>query len=157
MGWLSLIASIPSILGGLFGTLNGITAAISNEKINAQNAATEQERIHAQERVNTLQARRDLMIAESAHSNLNIIVRSFIGGAVATVLMKLLVWDKVVGSLVGCAGKGIGASMPCTSFNTDPLDSNQWQVIMVVLGFYFLYETSTSVGRIVAGAIAGRK
>jgi cadmium resistance protein CadD (predicted permease) len=147
--FLTFLASLPGILSGLFGTLNGITAAISNEKINAQNAATEQERIHAQERVNTLQARRDLMIAESAHSNLNIIVRSFIGGAVAIVLVKLLVWDKVVGSLVGCAGKA-GAALRCATFNTDPLDDNQWKVISVVVGFYFLYEASTAVSRIFA-------
>ena len=142
--WLSLITAIPSILGQLFGTVNGITKAIADEKIAGINATTEQERIHSAERVQTLQAKRDLMIAEAGTSRLNIIVRSVIALGPAAVLTKLFIWDKVIGSLVGCSQAPRGT---CGIFTTDPLDVNQWQIVMIVVGFYFLYEGATAVTR----------
>jgi len=142
--WLSLITAIPSILGQLFGTVNGITKAIADEKIAGINATTEQERIHSAERVQTLQAKRDLMIAEAGTSRLNIIVRSVIALGPATILTKLFIWDKVIGSLVGCSQAPRGT---CGIFTTDPLDVNQWQIVMIVVGFYFLYEGATAVTR----------
>ena len=142
----ALITAIPALISGLFGTVNGITKAIADEKIAGINATTEQERIHSAERVQTLQSRRDLMIAEAGVSKLNIIVRSAMGLSVAIVLFKLLVWDKVIGSLVGCSQALRGT---CGSFTTDPFDDNQWKIIMIVVGFYFLYEGATAVTRMV--------
>ena len=142
----ALITAIPALISGLFGTVNGITKAIADEKIAGINATTEQERIHSDERVQTLQSRRDLMIAEAGVSKLNIIVRSAMGLSVAIVLFKLLVWDKVIGSLVGCSQAARGT---CGSFTTDPFDDNQWKIIMIVVGFYFLYEGATAVTRMV--------
>ena len=142
----ALITAIPALISGLFGTVNGITKAIADEKIAGINATTEQERIHSDERVQTLQSRRDLMIAEAGVSKLNIIVRSAMGLSVAIVLFKLLVWDKVIGSLVGCSQALRGT---CGSFTTDPFDDNQWKIIMIVVGFYFLYEGATAVTRMV--------
>jgi cadmium resistance protein CadD (predicted permease) len=142
----ALITAIPALISGLFGTVNGITKAIADEKIAGINATTEQERIHSAERVQTLQSRRDLMIAEAGVSKLNIIVRSTMGLSVAIVLFKLLVWDKVIGSLVGCSQALKGT---CGKFTTDPFDDNQWKIIMIVVGFYFLYEGATAVTRMV--------
>lgn len=148
MGWLSLITSVPSLISGLFGTVNHITDAISNEKIAVVNATTEQDRIAAQERVNTLQARRDVMIAESAHSKINVWVRAFIAFGPASYLFKIFFWDKVIGSIMGCAKGGAPWLMSCSSFTTDPIDGNLWQVVMIVLGFYFLADTGTAIARI---------
>lgn len=132
----SFIAAIPGLLGGLFGTLNGITAAISNAQIAKINATTQQEQIHAQEVINTLQARRDVMIAESAHSNINAIMRFIVAVGPASYLLKIFLIDKTFGFLFHTA--------------TDPLDPNLWQVVMIVLGFYFLYDASTAMSRIFA-------
>lgn len=142
---LSLILAIPGLLSGLFGTLNGITSAISNAQIAKINAQTAQEQIHAQETINTLQARRDVMIAESAHSNINGIMRFIVAVGPASYLLKIFLWDKVVGAVVGCTVLGAAG---CSSFNTDALDANLWNVVMVVLGFYFLYDASTTITRI---------
>ena len=57
MGFLSLIGGLPALISGMFGTINGITNAISNAKIAAINATTEEARIAAAEQVQTLQAR----------------------------------------------------------------------------------------------------
>lgn len=142
MGLLDLISIIPNA----FKTIDNITNAIANEKIAALNATTDQERIAANERVSTLQARRDLMIAESGVSKANILIRSVMALPVAIVIWKLLTWDKVIGSLVGCSQAPAGT---CGIFTTDPLDDNQWKIIGVVTAFYFLYEGAIGVSRII--------
>jgi hypothetical protein len=143
---LSFLLGLPSILAGLFSTINGITAAISNERIAAMTAKTDQERVAAEERVHTLQQRRDVMIAESAQSNLNVYVRSCIALGPGSYILKIFLWDKVIGSLVGCSGPT--AAGTCGLFITDRLDANLWVVVQVVLGFYFLYEFGTGITRI---------
>jgi hypothetical protein len=50
---------------------------------------------------------------------------------VSILIGKVLVWDKALGQWTG--GR------------TDALDPNLWQVVMVVLGFYFLSETVSRV------------
>lgn len=142
MGLLDLISIIPNA----FKTIDNITNAISNEKIAALNATTDQERIAANERVSTLQARRDLMIAESGVSKANILIRSAMAFPVALVIWKLLAWDKVMGSLAGCSAAPRGT---CGIFTTDPLDDNQWKIIGVVTAFYFLYEGAIGISRII--------
>src|ERR1700681_681326 len=121
--------ALLGLIPGLFGAINGITAAISNERIAALNATTDQERVAAQERLTTLQARRDVMIAESAHSNINAWIRAMIALGPAIYLLKIFLFDKVLQSLTGGS--------------TDPLDPNLWVVVQTVLGFYFLFEAST--------------
>ncbi len=147
MGLFSLIMGIPGMISGAFGTINGITKALADEKIALINAGTEAERITAQERVNTLQSRRDVLIAEAGSgSRLNLIIRSVIAIGPASVILKLFLWDKVIGSLVGCSQAAKGT---CGIFTTDVLDANMWTVITVVLGFYFVSEVTIGVTRIV--------
>lgn len=147
MGFLALIGGLPGLISGAFGTINGITKALSDAKIAAINATTAQEKIIADERVFTLQARRDVMIAEAGSgSRLNLIIRSVLAIGPASVILKLFLWDKVIGSLVGCSQAVKGT---CGIFTTDTLDANMWTVITVVLGFYFVSEVTIGVTRIV--------
>jgi len=141
---MGLLALIP----GLFTTVNGITNAISNERLKLIQAKTDQEKIAAQERITSLQAKRDVLIAESGRSSFNAYVRGSIGLFVSLILGKLLFWDKAVGSLAGCSGR-FGSQDGCNIFLTDPLDANQWAVITAVIGFYFLYEGAVNVTRII--------
>ena len=136
MGIFSAILAIPGLIGGLFGTINSITNAISNEKIALLTATTQQEQIAANERINALQQRRDVLIADAAHGSLDIWIRSIIAIGPALYLFKIFVIDKVFGFIFHTT--------------TDTLDPNLWNVVMVVLGFYFLSETSTRITRIVA-------
>ena len=142
----SWITAIPSLISGLFGTVNNITNAISNEKIAALNATTDQDRIRSDERIKTLEARRDVLVAESGVSKINIVMRSLMAMSVVVVLWKLLVWDKVIGSFMGCSGAARGT---CGIFTTDQFDANQWQIIMAVVGFYFLYEAGIGITKII--------
>jgi hypothetical protein len=143
---LAALLAIPGLLSGLFGTINGVTKALSDAKIAAINATTEEAKIHADEQVSTLQARRDVLIAESASgSRINMIIRAGLALGPLGILLKVFLWDKVIGSLVGCSQAAPGT---CGIFVTDPLDANLWQVITIVLGFYFVSEISLGAARI---------
>jgi hypothetical protein len=131
MWFTALLGLLPSV----FTTINGITSAIANAQIAKVNATTDQDRIAAQATVDTLTARRDVMIAESGHSNVNAWLRAAIAVGPACYLLKIFLWDKVMGSI--------------TNGSTDPLDGNLWAVVTAVVGFYFLYDATTTVARII--------
>lgn len=131
---LSIFTSVLGLIPGLFTTVNGITNAITNEKINLAQAQNQSDQIAASERIATLQAQRDIMIAEAGSSKLNAIVRGCIGGSVAILLMKLYVYDKALGQWTGG--------------HTDALDPNLWTVVTATIGFYFLYEGAINATRI---------
>lgn len=134
MNPLSILMALPQFLKGLFGTVDGITKAISNERIAVITATTEQDRIEAQERVNTLQMRRDVLIADASHSRIDMIMRVGFSLGPMSVLLKIFLWDKALGQW--------------TSGHTDAMDPNLWRVVMIELGFYFLYTGATSVAKI---------
>lgn len=144
---LKLLFGAIGILPNLFSSVDKVTAAISNERIKLIEANTEEERIASQERINTLQARRDVLVAESNISRVNAFIRAWIGGDVAFILTKLYVWDKGIGSLMGCSGTNLDAS--CKLFHTDDLSPELWQVVMATIGFYFLYEGAVNTARII--------
>jgi hypothetical protein len=143
---ISLLTAIPSLISGMFGTINGVSKALSDAKIAAINAKTAEEKIHADEQVSTLQARRDVLIGEAASgSRLNMIIRAGLALGPLAILLKVFLWDKVIGSLAGCSQAAKGT---CGQFVTDPLDPNLWNVVTIVLGFYFVSEISLGVSRI---------
>lgn len=115
-----------SFLLGLADPVAKITNAIVKAKADAHNAKTEEERIAANERSAMLEKRRDVLIAEAGVSRANILVRSFLALPVGILLWKVLVYDKALGQW--------------TAGRTDQLSPELWHVVMVVLGFYFLYE-----------------
>lgn len=137
--------SLLSFLPGIFSTINGITNAISNEKIAALNATTQEEQIAASERVATLQAQRDVLISDLSVSRLDIYLRSLIALGPTSYLLKIFLWDKVIGSFSHCSGTT--APGTCITFDTDPIDPNLWNVIMVIIGFYFLHAVGSSISR----------
>lgn len=128
MGWLSFIL-------GLMDPVEKITTAIVKARADSLNAQTEQEKIEAQERIATLQARRDVLVAEAGVSRANMIVRALLAGPVIIILWKLYVWDKAFGQWTGG--------------HTGGLSDQLWHVIMIEIGFYFLYEGAIGVSRII--------
>ena len=129
-----MLSFLGLLLPGIFTTINGITNAISNEKIALLKATTDQERIASQERINTLEAKRTAMLVDSQHSSLDMWVRAGLSIGPATYITKIFLWDKVLKMGV-----------------TDPVTPDQWQVLMAVVGFYFLYSGAVSVARIFRG------
>jgi hypothetical protein len=111
----------------LIDPVSRVVTAIAKSREAEANATTDRERIAAQERTKTLELKRDVLVAESAHKA-NAYMRLFIAFGPALYLNKIFIWDKVLG--------------PITGGRTDPLDENLWKVIAAVIGFYFLYEAS---------------
>jgi hypothetical protein len=110
---------------GLVDPISRIVGKIADAKTAQANAETDQERIAAGERVKALEARRDVLVAESGNP-WNARMRLFLAFGPAVYLNKIFIWDKVLA--------------PLTNGFTDPLDDNLWKVVAAVIGFYFLYE-----------------
>lgn len=117
------------ILLGLINPIASITGKIADARVEMAKAETDQERIHAQERVNTLEARKAVLIAESG-SRINALIRA--GFALPFVIYnaKLVLWDKVL---------GLGS--------TDGLSAELFQVELACIGFYFLYDIAARFRR----------
>ena len=129
-----MLMTLLGLIPGVSSAITGITNAITNEKINLAQSQTESDRIASQEKIASLQAKRDVLIAESGSSKINAFIRASIGGCVAFVLGKIFVWDKALGDYTGG--------------HTDSLDPNLWNVIMATIGFYFVYEGAVNATRI---------
>jgi len=126
-----MLSLLGLILPGLFTTISSITNAIANEKITLLKSQTEEDKIASQERINTLEAKKAALLADSQHSSLDMWVRAGLAVGPATYITKIFLWDKVL---------KLGV--------TDPVTPDQWQVLMAVVGFYFIYSGAVSVARI---------
>lgn len=115
--------ALLGILPAAFSTINGITTAISNERIKKIQANTEEERIAADERIKTLEARKQIALAKSGQWETRALMFAF-GIGPAFILTKIYIWDKALGDW--------------THGHTDPLDNNLWWVITAQIGFYFI-------------------
>jgi len=124
LAWLAKIG-----IGGILGQL----ASAYKAKQQAQN---DRERIAADERINQLNVIRDVQVAESG-SPINAIIRAFIAIGPAAYLFKIFVIDKLLCPAFGGA---------CA---TDQLSPDLWQVMWIVLGFYFLHSAITTTARII--------
>jgi hypothetical protein len=100
-----------------------------------EKAKTDKDKIAAEERIRTLEARRDVLIGESS-SRVNTLMRAAIATPVAAILWKIFVYDKALGQWTGGT--------------TDALSPELWNVVTIVIGFYFLSETASTVMRIVS-------
>jgi hypothetical protein len=109
-----------AFLLGLINPLAGIAKALAAAQVQRANAQTEQQRIAADERIATLNARRDSILAAQSDP-FERWVR--IGFALPFILYiwKLVVWDKLL---------GLGA--------TDALSMDLWNILYIVLGGYFV-------------------
>lgn len=107
------------------GPLESITKAITDVQLAKARASTDKEKIAADERLRTLEARRDLMIAESGHGvRLNALVRSLFAIVILVYLIKVVIFDLTFGQWTGWA--------------TPSLPERFDYIMTVIIGFYFL-------------------
>ena len=104
-----------------------VSDAISRAQIAKAQAQTDEKRMQYDERIEALKAKRDVLVKESPDS-VNAKMRAFLAMPVGILLWKILVWDKALGQWTG--GR------------TDALSSDIWNVVMAVVGFYFLYQVA---------------
>lgn len=120
-----------SLLLGLINPLTKVTGQIVEARIAREQAKTNQAKIEADERVKTLESRRDVLVAEASISKINIIMRCGFAIPLAFILWKILIFDKLFGGF------------------TPALGAEVWMVMNIVLGFYFLYEGAMGVTRVI--------
>ena len=122
------------MLVSIFGMLakagiGTIASRIADAYEAKQKATTDKEKIAADERIKTLEAKRDVLVAE-AKSPINALIRVLFALPPAVYLAKIFVYDKVLGWGV-----------------TDPLSDELEQIVWIVLSFYFLAEITGRFAR----------
>ena len=118
-----------SFILGLIDPVTRIADKLAGAYAARQNAQTEQDRIRADEQIKALEARRDVMIAESGQG-WNAAMRFALALGPCVFLLKVFIWDKVL---------KLGS--------TDDLSENLWLVVTAVIGFYFLYDITARLKR----------
>jgi hypothetical protein len=121
-----MFAVITSLLG-LVDPISRIAGKIADARIASIQASTDKEKIGQEERIKALEARRDVLKAES-DGRVNGVIRALLAAPIVVFLWKVIIWDKVL---------ALGS--------TDDLSENLWYVTMIVLGFYYVHWT---VGRL---------
>lgn len=113
------------VLGKLFlsgiGSIGKEIRLAQKQKLDAKN---ESERIAADQSIETLKSRRDVLMAEAKQA-WNVVFRTMLAAPFGIFVWKVVVWDKIL---------GLG--------RTDDLSPDMWNLMMVVYGFYFVYETA---------------
>ena len=117
---LSLILNFLS--GGIVGQIGKQLNQAYKARLDSKN---ETERVEADKTIASLEARKAVLVAES-RSQWNIIFRAILAVPFAAFVWKVIVWDKLL---------GLGT--------TDDLSPDLWNLMMVVYGFYFVYETAS--------------
>lgn len=114
---------------GLVDPISRIAGKIADAYAARQQAQTDRERIAADQKIKTLEAKRDVLVAEAPHK-FNGYMRA--GFALPFVIYnaKLVLWDKVL---------ALGS--------TDPLSPELFQVEVACIGFYFLYDITARLRR----------
>lgn len=119
MGLLDLLGPI----GWLIDPVTKVASEISKTIALKADAETEQQRIAADERLKGLQAKQAVLIAEQANP-ITRLVRPLFALPFIIYIWKLVVWDKILGW-----------------GSTDTLSSNLTNVMMIIIGAYFLDRT----------------
>jgi hypothetical protein len=118
-----------AFLFGLIDPISRIAGKIADVKVAQATALTDREKIHADERLKTLETRRDVMIAESG-SRMNAFIRAGFALPFVFYNAKLVLWDKVL---------ALGS--------TDSISPELFQIELACIGFYFLYDITARFKR----------
>lgn len=125
MGWLlSLLGGLPAIFTSVSGAVTTVSNNISNEKIALMTATTDREKIETQERINALQATRDVLIAETAKSKIPMYMQVLMTAPWVAFLAKAVIWDKMLGW-----------------GSTPTLLPEEWYLCYMIYGFWFVHTT----------------
>lgn len=119
-----LLTAIPSLITGLFTTVNTVSNNLSNERINLQNATTDRERNEIQERISALNATQAVLVAESAKSKVPVYVQMLATLPWVLYIAKVVIWDKMLGW-----------------GSTPTLSPQEWYLCYLVYGFWFVHNT----------------
>lgn len=136
------------IITGLAGPLAQIANKILDLQLAKNIARTETEKEDIEQKIQEAHDRRAVIIAEAGSrlsNTLTATMRFLIALGPTAFLLKVLLYDKVIGAFAGCTVRN--PPLGCVSFSTDSLDTNLWWVIFAAVSFYFLYDISARLKR----------
>lgn len=127
-----------SILSIVIGAVPAIVRELAKAKVDLANAETEMEKVAAQERIKALEARRDVLIAESNTPWTNIF-RAAILAPISFYIAWTIAWDKIMCKWFMTSGPGV-----C---ETDKLGDWQLQILMIIIGYLFITDVTKILKR----------
>lgn len=141
------IGVIISLVTGLGPTISSIGKQIGDYKIQKGQTESAREKQKLDQQIAEAHDRRDVVVAE-AGNRLAVFMKGVARGAIiagpVSVLLKLTLWDKVIGSFHGCAGRYANTHLQdCVTFVTDAVDPITWTVIGAACGFYLMYDIAS--------------
>lgn len=116
------------------GGLASITGQIADAYKAKQTAQTDAAKIEADAQIQTLEAQRDVLVAEAASRGPASWIRPLFALPFVIFNFKIIVWDKVLGW-----------------GSTDPLSADVIHIEMIIISAYFLSRGAEKVTRIVKG------
>lgn len=133
-----MFSFLTSLLG-LAGPLAQLGMKITDLMQARLVAQTDLEKAKIDEQIKQLTATRDVIVAAQSNPTTAKIYWWLLAIAAIgpiTYIEKIFLWDKVIGSFVGCVGH---TGQACGLFNTDALnDPNLWWIVIAVFSFLFL-------------------
>lgn len=129
-----------TLLSLVLPAVSAITRGIAQARIDLKNAETDQEKIHAQERIKELEAKRDVLIKES-NTPWNTIARFALMAWLPVYLWWVVINDKIVCKWYTSVED---VSRVCS---TDPLSPWLAGLAGVIVGFYFVTDIMQKMKR----------
>jgi hypothetical protein len=114
----------------LGGGLKQVTDALTNAYEKKLTAQTDQAKLEADQEIETLKAKRDVLVAEASRGGLQSWIRPLFAMPYVIYLWKVVAWDKVVCSMADVGG--------CS---TDPLSTDLMTLGSIVVSGYFIGRT----------------
>lgn len=145
-----MLFTILGSLVGLAGPLLSWANKLTDLKAAQVAAKTETEKAYIQQQIEEAHDRKAVITAE-IQNRFGATVRTTMQALLAigpiTYIMKVFLWDKVVGSFKGCVGD-TSALEYCKLYETDSLrDPNLWWVAMAVVTLYTMYDIASRTMR----------
>ncbi len=128
-----LLQAIP-LVGKLFGTIDNVTNALRDLELRKVQAKSDKEKAEIQERIDQLNAIASVQTSQDVNRHFRFWGFGFPASAI---LWKYIVWDKIIGAYVGCAGEA-GKADACAIWRTDGLSPEMWWAVTAAITFYML-------------------
>lgn len=146
------IGTILSLVTGLGPTITSIGKQIGDYKIQKGQTESAREKQKLDQQIAEAHDRRDVIVAE-AGNRLAVFMKGIVRGLIIagplSYILKISLWDKVIGSFVGCSAKYAGFQPMgyCYTFVTDSLninlDATTGAILSAAIAFYLMYDIAS--------------
>lgn len=144
-----MLGTVLALITGLGPSVLHLGDQITQYKIQKNNTESQREKNKIDQQIQEANARRDVIVAESGNRVAVImkgIARAAIIAGPISYLLKISLWDKVIGSFVGCS-QHHATPGSCVSFATDSLninlDATSASIIAAACAFYLMYDIAS--------------